>query len=196
MGSLTWPDYIIIAILVLSVLISLVRGFVREAISLVTWVVALWVAMKFASMAGDRFIFFVSTPSLRVAIAFILLLILIIIAGAIINHLIVKAIHKTGLSSTDRLLGFVFGTARGVLLVGVLVLLGNMSAFAQEEAWQQSKMVPWFQGVAGWLQQFLPTKFKQIDLMSSPSNSSDDSGNIRKPVAPLEKWTQPQSETQ
>ena len=187
---LTWPDYTIIVILLLSVLISLVRGFVREALSLITWIVALWLSIKWAPPIGERFFHFVSKPSLQIALAFVILLIIIVIVGGIINHFIAGMIRGGGLKGMDRFLGFLFGAARGVLLVGVLVLFGNISAVAQSPAWTQAKIVPWFGGIANWLQQFLPAKLDKIEWLQTESgaqNGSTNEENIKQPST-LEKW--------
>jgi membrane protein required for colicin V production len=90
------------------------------------------------------------------------LFIVSLIIGGIFNYLLAQLVDRTGLSGTDRMLGMIFGVGRGVLLVGVLVLLGNFSPFAQDTWWQSSKLIPHFQGLALWLQNFLPVQFNQL----------------------------------
>lgn len=160
--NLNWADIGIISILVLSGLISLMRGFVREAISLATWIVAAWVAICFAPLLAEYLVKYVHTPSLRTVAAFVILFIVVLIVGGLINAVFSQLVEKTGLSSTDRLLGFIFGVARGVLLVGVLVLLGNISGLNQDPWWSGSQLIPQFQGLAQWLQSFVPTQIHNL----------------------------------
>lgn len=160
--NLNWADYSIIGILVLSALISLMRGFVREAISLATWIVAAWVAICFAPLLADYLAKYIATPSARTVIAFAGLFIVVLIIGGLINFLFSQLVEKTGLSGTDRILGFMFGVARGILLVGVLILLGNISGLNQDPWWSSSQLIPYFQGLAQWLQSFVPTQIHNL----------------------------------
>jgi len=153
---LNWVDYAIIGIVVVSTLISLVRGFVREALSLATWAVAFWVAFKFNALVANLLINYIKTPSLRLVASFAILFVVILIIGALVNFLIGQLISSTGLSGTDRLLGMLFGVGRGLLLIGVLVLLASMTAFPQDDWWQKSVFIPHFHGLAEWLHGFVP----------------------------------------
>lgn len=160
--QLNWADIGIISILLLSSLISLMRGFVREAISLATWIVAAWVAICFAPLLADYLTKYIATPSIRTVAAFAALFIIVLILGGMINLLFSQLVDKTGLNGTDRLLGFVFGIARGILLVGVIILLGNISALNQDPWWTSSQLIPFFQGLAQWLQSFVPTQIHNL----------------------------------
>jgi membrane protein required for colicin V production len=160
--QLNWADFAIVAIIVFSALISLARGFVREAISLVTWLVAVLVALRFSNALAEFFVPYVHTASFRTVIAFAILLIAVLIVGGLINYLFSQLVDKMGFSGTDRILGFVFGAARGLLFIGVLVLLGNMANVNQAPWWNGSQLIPQFQGLAQWLQRFVPTEVNHI----------------------------------
>ena len=108
-----WVDYFIIGTIVVSALVSLLRGFVREALSLAIWILAFWVAWTFFRDLAPVFGNWVSTPSVQFGIAFGLLLIVTLLLGGILNYLIGRLIDETGLSGTDRMLGMVFGIAGG-----------------------------------------------------------------------------------
>jgi len=149
-------DYFIIGILVISTLISLVRGFVKEVISLITWVMAFVIAMAFSPMAAQWLPEAIDIPSMRVAAAFLVLFIVVLLIGGIINWAISKAVEKTGLSGTDRSIGLVFGAARGVFIVAVLILLAGLTTMPQEPWWQKSVLVPHFTVVALWIHALLP----------------------------------------
>jgi len=149
-------DYFIIGILVISTLISLVRGFVKEVISLITWIMAFAIALNFSSIAAQWMPKAIDIPSLRMATAFLALFNLVLLVGGIINWAISKAVEKTGLSGTDRSIGLVFGAVRGVFIVAVLILLAGLTTMPQEPWWQKSLLVPHFTVVALWIHALLP----------------------------------------
>ena len=150
-----WIDYIILGIIGISTIISLIRGFVREALSLVVWVLAFWVAWTFFRELAVELGFF-SVPSVRLGAAFAILFLTTLILGAIVNYLIGQLVDKTGLSGTDRLIGMLFGAARGGLLVAVLVLLAGLTPLPEDPWWQESRLLGYFQELATWLKTLLP----------------------------------------
>ncbi|MBN2689634.1 MAG: CvpA family protein [Gammaproteobacteria bacterium] len=157
-----WADYTIIAIIVISTLISLMRGFVREALSLITWVAAFIVAFKFCDRVAALFINYIQTPNFRVALGFAILFIIVLILGGLLGFLITQLIVKTGLTGTDRLLGTVFGIIRGVLLVAVILLLINVDQKKPADWWQHSYFIPYFKELVAYLHSFLPAKISAL----------------------------------
>ncbi|HUX83546.1 MAG TPA: CvpA family protein [Halothiobacillus sp.] len=149
-------DYAIIGVVLVSTLISLVRGFVKEVLSLLTWIAAFVIAMGFSQPAAAFVPKAVDIPSARVALAFLVLFVAVLIIGGIINWIISTLVNKTGLSGTDRSVGMVFGLARGVFIVSVLVLLAELTAMPREAWWQSSIFVPQFMIVANWIHALLP----------------------------------------
>ncbi len=154
--NLSWVDYSIIGVIALSAIISLVRGFVREVLSLATWVLAFWLAFAFFRDFAVVLERWISVPSVRLGVAFGGLLLVCLLIGGIIGYLAGQLVDKTGLSGTDRLLGSFFGVARGVILVSTLVLLAGLTPFPKDHWWQQSVLIPYFQEVALWLKGLLP----------------------------------------
>ncbi|MCW8886814.1 MAG: CvpA family protein [Motiliproteus sp.] len=149
---MNWADWVIIAVIAVSALISLKRGFVKEALSLVTWVAAFIVARLFTDNLSTILASYIDTPSARVVAAFVLLFVATLFTGALINKLIGMLIEATGLSGTDRVLGMVFGIARGGLIVVVLVALLGMTPVIQDRWWQQSTLIPHFAVMEEWTQ--------------------------------------------
>jgi membrane protein required for colicin V production len=151
-----WIDILIIGIIALSAVISLVRGFVREALSLATWIAAFWVAWLFFRPLAVHFEGWIEVPSIRLGVAYGILLIAVLLLGALINHFMTLLVDSTGLSGTDRLLGVFFGAARGAVVVAILILLAGLTPFPQDPWWRASELIPYFQEMAVWLKQFLP----------------------------------------
>ena len=113
MLQLNWLDFVIIGIISLSILISVIRGFVREALSLVTWLIALWVGLHFSRPLADMLIDTIHSHEIRIVLSFFGLVAVSLLIGAIINYIIGRMLAKTSLKRTDRLLGAAFGFGRG-----------------------------------------------------------------------------------
>ncbi|MDY7218847.1 CvpA family protein [Denitrificimonas sp. JX-1] len=148
--SFNWVDALILGMIAISALISLSRGFIKEALSLVTWVVAGVVARVYGGGLAHHFSDYIATPSLQVVAASALLFAAILMVGALINFMLVQMVRATGLTGTDRLLGMVFGAARGTLLVVILVGLLSLAPVQQDSWWQQSTLIPHFLLIADW----------------------------------------------
>jgi len=153
---MAWLDVVILVIVLLSAVISLVRGFVREAFSLAIWVLAFWVAWSFFRDLEVPLRSLIDSPTARLGIAFGVLMVATLIVGGLINYLVIQLVERTGMSGTDRLIGMVFGTARGVVLVAVLVLLAGLTPLPTEAWWVESSLVGYFQELAYWLRELLP----------------------------------------
>ena len=154
---MAWIDYLILGIVGLSSIISLVRGFVKEAFSLVIWFCAFFVArFYYQDIAAylqnfDAFSAAFSEQLVKNGIAIALLFIATLILGALLNYILGQLVTKTGLSGTDRLLGVCFGFARGVLVVCVLLLfLQLFTSFPETDWWQQSPLITELKPLIKW----------------------------------------------
>lgn len=146
-----WVDIVIPGIIAISALFSLMRGFVREALSLAGWVAAFWVALTFAKDFADLLLAGISAPSLRMVVSFTILFVVTLVITALLNRLAGQLVSRTGLSGTDRMIGMIFGIARGVVVVSVLVLLAGLTTLPQDPWWQQSVLIDVFHKLALWL---------------------------------------------
>src|SRR5690554_804483 len=142
-------DALILLVIAISALLSLRRGFTREAFSLLTWVAAFVVARLFGPSLELLLENTIDTPSARIATAFAVLFAATLVVGALINHLLGELVRVPGLSTTDRLFGMVFGAVRGVLLVIVLVAVGS-HVFSADSWWHESLLVPQFALLEDW----------------------------------------------
>ncbi|MDX2464561.1 MAG: CvpA family protein [Porticoccus sp.] len=148
---MTWADWAIIAILGLSTLISVVRGFVKEVVSLLIWLTAAIVASIFHDQLAALMTDWIDTPSLRMLAAWVSLFVAVLIVGSILNYLLGKLIQATGLSGTDRLLGMFFGLVRGlVILMVVLIILPKVLPVTEDQWWIDSTLIPYFMQYEDW----------------------------------------------
>jgi membrane protein required for colicin V production len=153
---MSWVDLIIIVIIVISALISLVRGFVKESISLASWIVAGFIALRYFTALADVLEPYIESPTIRSGTGFAILFVCGLIVGAIINFMASQLVSKTGLSGTDKSLGVVFGAARGIIIVIMLVLLAGLTPMPSESWWKDSTMIEYFASMASWIKDILP----------------------------------------
>ncbi len=148
---MNWIDFSILGVIAVSALISLTRGFVKEALSLLSWCCAFYVASHYFSYLASWLTSF-EQPVVRNGVAIALLMIAVLILGALVNYIISTLVQITGLSGTDRLLGMGFGILRGVLCVTILLFfLDTFSELSSNSAWTQSQLIPHFKVIIQWL---------------------------------------------
>ena len=131
-------DWIVLAIVLLSTLLAFSRGVIRELIALCAWVLGLVAAIAFAPMLGALL------PDIpgRYVIAFALILIAALVAGALIAWPLWRAVHAVGLGFVDRFLGSIFGFVRGIVLLLAFVFVAGLTQLPREAWWQNSAFVP------------------------------------------------------
>jgi membrane protein required for colicin V production len=150
-------DIAIIAVILLSAIIGLFRGLVRELLSLLGWIIAIWVAWVYAPQFAELFSF-ITSPDVRKAAAFIALFLVTLVLIAVLSHFISKAISGSALKATDRTLGMVFGALRGILLIAVITILIQSSPFAKEGWWTGSALKVYFIQIAQYVISLLPAE--------------------------------------
>ncbi len=155
---MNFADYIILAVLGLSVLMGLWRGFVGEVLALICWVLAFWAAWTLGPVLAEHFSTSILTPSVRMLLAYVLCFVAILVLGAILAFVMRKLIAGSGLSGSDRLLGMVFGLLRGAALVTLLVFLVGFTPFSRDSWWHDSQLLPGFTGAADWLGERVPAE--------------------------------------
>jgi membrane protein required for colicin V production len=156
-GQLNWVDYSILAIITVSVLISFIRGFVREVLSLLTWVAAFFIAFNYWHTAGAFFAKYVNSPSIQMVLACASIFIGVLIVGAIVNYFVSSLVDKTGLGGTDRVMGMALGGIRGGFIVVIMILLAGFTGIPKDTAWQNSQLIPKFQKYALELEKLIPS---------------------------------------
>ena len=153
---MNWFDLTIVSILIISVVVSLFRGLIREVLSLLIWVGAFWLAWTFVDSGANWLQSFIELPSARHLIAFVALFLAALIVGGLINYLVGKMITKTGLGSSDRFFGMFFGLGRGMVAITAIILFLQATPFSQDPWWNESKLQPHFSKLANWVKAKMP----------------------------------------
>lgn len=161
-------DIVILVVILVSLLVGAFRGFFRETLSLVSWVLAFWVAFAFAEFGAQYFEPYISNPSLRVMASFVSLFVLTLLITTLISYLIHKLFFVSGLSGIDRVLGALFGIARGIALVAVVVLFARLTAFPKESWWLESTLLGHFVPVAEMIRELLPDNLANRLVAETP----------------------------
>lgn len=133
-------DWSVVGVVALSFLLAYVRGFTRELIALGAWVLGFLAALAFSPIVGAWLPEIGGSPVLRYIVAFVGIMILAIVAGALIAWPLSSLIRKSGLGFVDHFLGGVFGIARGIVLVLAFVLIAGLTALPRQDWWQNSAL--------------------------------------------------------
>ncbi|WP_310625764.1 CvpA family protein [Limnohabitans sp.] len=152
-------DWILLAVLGLSLLLGMWRGLVQEVLSLAGWVAAFYVSQMFAPQAAAWLPMEGSSQMLRYAAGFVVVFIAVLMATVLVSWMVKKLVSAVGLGPLDRLLGSLFGLMRGlVILLAVTVLVG-MTPMRETEAWKQAQGAQWLQQFLHVLKPVLPADF-------------------------------------
>lgn len=135
---MTTFDYIVLAIVGVSVLMSLLRGFVREFIALISWVVAFFVAREYSLQLLPMLPADIPTDTLKTLAAFLILFLATLLLCTLLGIALSQLIKKIGLGMVDRAIGGVFGFVRGVVVVCILVLLAGFTTIPQDQRWRDA----------------------------------------------------------
>ena len=133
---MTWVDWLIIVACLGSAGFGFWRGFAQEALSVVTWLAAIWLAWRFTWVVEPLLGEWVVAPELKVWAARAVIFLLILILGGLIAWFVRALIRHSGLGGTDRLLGSLFGLTRGVLIFGLVVIGLEFTGLDQDPWWQ------------------------------------------------------------
>lgn len=175
-----WPtttmnvaDIVIVAVLLVSVLIGLMRGLVGEVLSLARWIAAFWIAAVFGAQVGEIYGEWLHEPAERIVAGSITCFVVVLVIGGLVAWAVRRLITYSGLRLGDSFLGMVFGLARGLLLVTFVVLMLGFTPVPREAAWyRQSTLLPAFRNGAAWLAGALPaevTRYMETGGKSLPA---------------------------
>lgn len=131
-------DYIALAIIGLSIILSMMRGFLREALAILGWIMAFVVAKTYFSQLLPMMPANIPTESLRILAAFLVLFVATLLVASLLAIALSALFKKAGLGWLNRLLGACFGLARGVLIVCIVVLLAGLTDFPKDARWRDA----------------------------------------------------------
>lgn len=170
--SLNWIDYAILAVILFSLLIGVVRGFISEIISLVTWVAAFFLAFRYSNALAAHLNFIHSSTG-SYAAAFAIIFILTLIVGISINASVRHLWLRSGAPSADHFLGLLLGIVRGVFIIAFLILFIRSSPLKDESKVKEAQFIPLFNPIVNWLQKILPEKVVNVSEWSKISHKND-----------------------
>lgn len=172
-------DIAIIAGIVLSAVVGVFRGFVKEAISIASLLFAIWAAMYFGPAVGTVSESWLNARELQVWFGRILVFAVILSIGGLLGWAISKLVRLSVLSGMDRFLGSLFGLGRGVLLTAVFLIGGEFAGFDNDPWWDSSALIPHFEAVADWIRIMAP---QGLDMLT-PEEAAESL-----PVSLPEAW--------
>ena len=138
---MTPVDYTLLAIVAISAIIGAVRGLLREAISLITWIVALWAGWKYADRVGPYLEGLLAEDPVNTWVARALVALGVLLVGTLVGVLLNQFVRMSIFSGFDRFLGFLFGLLRGVVVLGVLAILGQLLQLDRSTWWRDSNLM-------------------------------------------------------
>jgi membrane protein required for colicin V production len=176
-----WIDYSFLVVIVVSALFGLSRGLVREALSLVTWVLAIWISIHFSPMLGQLMTGLIEQETMRTIAAFLVLFIGTLLTGSVITYLISSGLKKIGLGFLNRLGGLLFGLIRGCGIIMILIYVVGLTPLKRESWWHQSVLISPFEQLVEWMRsQAPPEVVKQIESNVKLKNLSGHRQDIVK----------------
>jgi len=173
MDQITWIDIIIVVIFLISTTIALLRGFVREAVSIATWVAAIWLALTQSEQVSYLLPEAIDSASLsfgekeygtniRVGIAFVLIMVGVLVFGGLVNFVLSQIMKAHILKGVDRMLGMLFGLLRASVITIILIMTASaFTGLPQTSTWQMSRLIKPFEQAAVWVVDQLPERYAQ-----------------------------------
>jgi membrane protein required for colicin V production len=148
-------DYVVLAIIGLSVLLSVMHGFIREVLALAGWVTAFFVAKAYMLELLPLLPQAIPTESLRLLAAFLILFLATLLVCTLLAIALSQIFKKIGLGWLDRIMGGIFGLLRGIVIVSVLVFLAGFTSAPKDIRWRNAmfsaplefmvtSLLPWF----------------------------------------------------
>jgi membrane protein required for colicin V production len=166
-------DYIIIAILIISAVMGLVRGLLREAIAVITWFLAIVLAWTFASSVEPLMGGILVGSPMRIWAARAVIFVGVLLLGGAVSVVLGHYVRVSMFAGMDKFLGLVFGIIRGVVIVGAFTIAIQALRMDEDERWKNSRLLPYAIGVADALRGMVGEKLERIEMqMNKPSVST------------------------
>ena len=163
-------DIVIAVAIAISIVVGFARGFIKEAISITSLLLAVWAALHFGHNVGGISEAWLSSEDLQIWFGRAMVFIVILAIGGLLGWSLSKIIRMSALSGTDRIFGTFFGLCRGVVLVAVFIIGGQFAGFDNDRWWAKSRLIPYGNYVADWIRVMAP---KGVDIMQSDELPDD-----------------------
>jgi membrane protein required for colicin V production len=157
-------DYIILAILILSAVMGLVRGLLREAVAVITWFLAIVLAWSFGSSIEPLLGGVLVGSPMRIWAARAIIFVGILLLGGAVSVILGHYVRVSMFAGMDKFLGFVFGIIRGVVIVGAFTIAVQALRLDEDRSWERSKLMPYAIGVADALRGIVGEKLERLEL--------------------------------
>jgi membrane protein required for colicin V production len=152
-------DYVVLTILVASIVISVLRGLVKEVLSLLAWLAAFVIANRYGAQMAALLPDAVPAGTVRLVSGFAILFIGTMLLSSLVNLAIAHIIRASGLQVVDRGLGGLFGLARGVLIVLTLVILAGLTDLPRQPVWRDAVLSPMAESAVRTIKPLLPDEW-------------------------------------
>jgi membrane protein required for colicin V production len=157
-------DYIIIAIVIVSAIMGLVRGLLREAIAVITWFLAVVLAWGFASSLEPVLGGVLVGSPLRIWAARAIIFVFVLLIGGAVGVIVSHFVRVSIFAPTDKMLGFVFGVIRGIVIVGAFTIAIQAMRMDEDARWKNSRLMPYAVGVADALRGIVGDKLQRLEM--------------------------------
>ena len=161
-ATITTIDWVLLAVLALSLLVGLWRGLVFEVLSVLGWVAAFFLAQWFAPDVAALLPMASLSQSTRYAAAFVLTFIVAVFVAGLLASIVRKMVAAVGLRPVDRVLGAVFGVVRGLVLLLAVAVAIDMTPLKDSPWWQESTGAPVLSAALKGLKPALPEQFSRF----------------------------------
>ena len=154
-------DIVVLAVIGISILLGVIRGLVREVLSLAAWVVAFLAANLAAPDAAQLLPAGMASEEIRLLAGFAAVFVVVLIGLSVLAVMASKLVKIAGLGMADRVLGSVFGLFRGMLVVMILVLLAGLTSLPRQPVWRNAFLGPTLEASAGYVKTWLPAELSK-----------------------------------
>jgi len=148
--TLTWIDWVFLAVLAVSTLAGFMRGLIREGLGLAAWIIALLAARLLAEPVAELLSGLIDNPDARLVLAFVLVILGVVLLCGIVIRMVHAAVEWVGMGFFNRVAGACFGAARGAAVLVVATILIGLTPLAQLQAWQNAEVRPSFEQLRDW----------------------------------------------
>ena len=154
-------DFIILGVVLLTMLVCFFVGFARTTVFLASWILAFILSISLADKLAILLSTIIDMPELQMAAAYVLMFVLTLIMGGLASFLLRSLIEKTGLTSTNRMLGAMLGMVLGIIIVCGFVMFAGLTKMPEAPWWTSSVWLPYFVTIVEWILPLIPTDFSR-----------------------------------